>query len=1237
MNQTGLSQTDTFYITGGNVPADALSYVTRDADALLLQRLLQGEFCYILTSRQMGKSSLMTQMVKQLREHHVAPAVLDLSNQGFNLDARQWYNGLLEQLGRRLKLDDEIEDFCGDHRSLSPLQLWQQALRDVVLEAMPDQQVVIFIDEIDVVRSLPFSTDEFFAAIRACYNARTEDPTFARLSFCLLGVATPADLISNPKLTPFNIGTRIELTDFSREEAKALEVGLGQDAAVNRMLMDRIIYWTSGHPYLTQRLCEAVAADDAHLTAGSVDACAARLFLSVKAQRQDSNLSFVQQRMLPGEEEQRVGLLTLYAKVLSGKSVLDSDTVAYVSELKLAGIVQAVGGQLAVRNRIPPPGVYRAWISENMPGAELRRQRAAYRRGLVRAGAVASAIVGVMGCLTLWAIRSEQRANSFQIKSEIEKNYAERIAYIANMNLIPAAYEANQFDRIGEILEETKQEKYRAYRGFEWGYWNRLAHLDLQTLKGHTGGVDSVTFSPDGTRIVTGSYDKSVKVWDVQSGRETLTLNVDSTEIAFSPDGRHIVTASGGNTAQVWDAQTGRELLTLKGYSDSIYSVAFSRDGQHIITWSNINTAKVWDAHMGRELMAFKSHPEPMASAEFSPDGQRFVTTVGPYHSILSIVEIRTGRVLLVLKGFHASIFSVAFSPDGQRIVAGSGQEAKVWNVQTGQELTTLEHIDFVYSVAFSSDGQRIVTGSGRVKVSGEAKIWDARTGTAIRTLKGYKDIVRSVAFSPDGTRIVAGSDDKTAKVWDAWTDRTTLMLNEGADHARSVAFSPDGFRIVTGSGEQYRKPGEAKVWDAQMGRVIRTLERHAGGVNAVGFSPDGHYIVTGSGTYGKPGEAKIWDAQTSQEMLTLKGHTNAVNAVAVSSNGQQIVTGSDDKTAKVWNARTGQEMLTLKGHTNAVNAVAFSPDSQRIITGSVDQTAKVWDVQTGREILMLKGHTANVSSVAFSSDGQRIVTGSFDQTAMVWNATTGRVILTLKGHTGQIRSVAVSPDGQRIVTCSSDDYGNGELKLWDVQTGRVVLEQKGTNEGTDAWDLWSVAFSPDGRRIVTGSMEQSAKVWFSDPNDWQPAMRDADLANSHLLLAHKLVSAKKYNIAVVEYKLVLRLRPSLGIATFWDTLGWCEYLAGQIDDAIKSYCTALRKDPTLTDVRLDLGLSYATQNDWPRAKQEYDLALKGVPKANIYSGTENVQDAIKHHANPALTKALAYLKKADSKQERSR
>ena len=195
-------RTPPFYVTGGTMPADAPSYVPRQADSLLYDALKDGVFAYVLTPRQQGKSSLMNQVARRLRDEGVAVAALDLSGIGFNLDEEHWYNGLLTQLGRRLKLEDEIDDYLRDHAGLSPLQSWQGVLRDVVLEQISGP-VVLFLDEIDIVRSLPFSTDELFAAIRACYNARTEDTAYERLTFCLLGVATPSDLIQNPRLTPF--------------------------------------------------------------------------------------------------------------------------------------------------------------------------------------------------------------------------------------------------------------------------------------------------------------------------------------------------------------------------------------------------------------------------------------------------------------------------------------------------------------------------------------------------------------------------------------------------------------------------------------------------------------------------------------------------------------------------------------------------------------------------------------------------------------------------------------------------------------------------------------------------------------------------------------------------------------------------------------------------------------------------------------------------------------------------
>src|SRR5262249_36001196 len=237
-----------FFVSGGTLSRDALSYVTRQADDDLYSGLTQGQFCYVLTSRQMGKSSLMVRTAARLREAGAGVVLLDLTDSGQNLTAEQWYSGLLTQIGQQLELDDELEEFWDAHPKLGPLQRWMQAIRQVLLPRYPGP-VVIFVDEIDVVRSLSFSTDEFFAAIREFYNRRTEDEELRRLTFCLLCVASPSDLIRDTRTTPFNVGQRIELHDFTAAEAAPLAIGLPRSSQIGARLLSRIFYWTNGHPY----------------------------------------------------------------------------------------------------------------------------------------------------------------------------------------------------------------------------------------------------------------------------------------------------------------------------------------------------------------------------------------------------------------------------------------------------------------------------------------------------------------------------------------------------------------------------------------------------------------------------------------------------------------------------------------------------------------------------------------------------------------------------------------------------------------------------------------------------------------------------------------------------------------------------------------------------------------------------------------------------------------------------
>ncbi len=699
------------------------------------------------------------------------------------------------------------------------------------------------------------------------------------------------------------------------------------------------------------------------------------------------------------------------------------------------------------------------------------RERAAYRRGIVRTATLAVVVVALVSGLAVLAFRQSwlakneaARAEKGEARAEKEEAEARRLLYVANLNLAQQAWEQNNIDRLRQLLEETQPS---VDRGFEWYYWQRETHLALKTLRGHLWPVYSVAFSPDGQRIVTGSLDKRAKVWEAASGRELLTLKGHSdgiNSVAFSPDGQRIVTGSRDHTAKVWEPASGRELLTLKGHGAAIRSVAFSPDSQRIVTGSFDQTAKVWEAASGRELLTLKGHAAAIWSAAFSPDGQRIVT--GSQDTTGKVWEAASGRELLTLKGHSAPIASVAFSPDSRRIITGSyDQTAKVWEAASGRELLTLKgHGAPTWCVAFSPDGRRIVTGSW----DQTARVWEAASGRELLTLKGHTGYIWSVAFSPDGQRIVTGSHDQTAKVWEAASERELLALKGHGAPILSVAFSPDGQRIVTSSDDQ-----AAKVWEAASGRELLTLKGHSDAIGSVAFSPDGQRIVSGSSDH----TAKVWEAASGRELLTLKGHGAPIASVAFSPDSRRIVTGSGDQTAKVWEAASERELLALKGHSASILSVAFSPDGQRIVTGSSDQTAKVWQAASGRELLTLKGHGAPIASVAFSPDSRRIVTGSVDQTARVWEAASGRELLTLKGHGDGIRSVAFSPDGQRIVTGSVDQTARVWLAAGAEQVAAWQAEERAAAQSLAGLQRERTA-EQERQRLARARDEGAIKRW---------------------------------------------------------------------------------------------------------------------------------------------------------------
>lgn len=358
-------ETRPFFVVGGTMPPEAPSYVERPADRELYERVQAGELCHVLTTRQVGKSSLMARTARRLHdEEGVHVALVDLSAVGTQTaeeSAEQWYFGVTEAIIDGLDLEVDLEAWWEKRERLPPVQRLVRMLRDLVLERLRGR-VVIFFDEIDSTLSLPF-TDDFFAAIRACYTLRATEPGFRRLGFVLLGVASPSDLISDRSHTPFNVGTRIELTDFTRQEARVLAEGLHTDRDLAERALERILYWTDGHPYLTQRLCALARGQmENGFSEKSVDGLVEEAFLAPGADRTEMNLRFVHDWLT--SHPQALGVvLERYRRSRTGADIVDDPRSPIDDEINLSGLVKTfAGSRLKVRNRIYARTFDEAWI-----------------------------------------------------------------------------------------------------------------------------------------------------------------------------------------------------------------------------------------------------------------------------------------------------------------------------------------------------------------------------------------------------------------------------------------------------------------------------------------------------------------------------------------------------------------------------------------------------------------------------------------------------------------------------------------------------------------------------------------------------------------------------------------------------------------------------------------------------------------------------------------------------------
>ncbi len=594
----------------------------------------------------------------------------------------------------------------------------------------------------------------------------------------------------------------------------------------------------------------------------------------------------------------------------------------------------------------------------------------------------------------------------------------------------------------------------------------------LVCLRGHIRKAD---FSH---LLIRQAYLQGIEAQDASFAGSDITnsLFLDPMEsiasMILSPDGNYLAVGSFSGQIRVWRVADGKLQLAFMGHSRMVWALAFSPDSSLLASGGYDRSVKIWEIKengSGRCLKILQGHDKWVRSVTFSPDGT-LLGTSGDDETV-RLWDVREGTCLRILRGHTGEIMAVAFHPEGDLFASG-GEDGRinVWEVKSGRRLMTLQlRTTRAMSIAFNPEGNMLASGS----YDGVVEVWRIERESSphrIRMLQGHKTWVSAVAFGPHG-QLASVSYSGKVKLWEAESGKNLRTFQGYSSVVCAVTFSPDGNFLVHGD-----DAGMLRVWEVGKegsGRCVRAFQGHAGHIWSIIWSPDGKTFASG----GDDQNIKLWEVSSGRCLRTLRGHTSVIWSVALSRDGSLLASGGHDRMVKLW--RRGWEdaednPMILQGHTSMVWSLAFSPDGSLLASGDNDGEIKLWEVSSGQCLKTLHRGDSPVGALVFSADDNMLISSNNDEEVSFCDIDNGYCLKTAPGRdlVNWTKAIAFSRDGKLLVTGNKDH----SVHLWQV-------EEQGNTQHLQTFaqyggQVWSVAFSFDGSMLASGDDDGTIIVW---------------------------------------------------------------------------------------------------------------------------------------------------------------